>query len=260
MPTKFLAQARQAAAQGYGCMLYSEGIYEDLNKVVWGATLWNPERSVEDIVRDYVRFYFGSERMSDWTDLIMGLEETWPPDALLKKDRAMVEKLSGLAEELGAAVPPTPTSRSRWQYLMDRAEMDSRMVQIGSDEGLLSEAKAVLTDAGYVRDMETFRRDVQLLRNRAATRAEAVKALFQFHWEYLGRADLDRTTSLVTMPPGFVGQRDWDRLATLLDEALAATDGESMRMAVLRGFKEWFWYNNITLDFLLFVGTPSDSA
>jgi hypothetical protein len=51
-----------------------------------------------------------------------------------------------------------------------------------------------------------------------------------------------------------------DRLAMPLNEALAATDGESMRMAVLREFKEWLWYNNITLDVFLSVGTPSDSA
>lgn len=250
MPTKCVEQARQAAAHGYGSMLYSEGVYEDVNKIVWGSALWEPGRDLKDIVGEYARFYFGPDRVADWRDLILGLEQTWPPETLNTKDPALVEKLCGLAKELGATIPATQTSRIRWQYLMDRAEMDLRMVRVGADEGLLREARALLTDAGYARDMQALRRNVQDLRDKAAARAEAVEALFQFHWEYLGRAHLDRTTSLVTTPPGFIGQRDWDRLATALGKALADADDEDMRMAVLKGFKEWFWHNNITLDFL----------
>ncbi len=54
----------------------------------------------------------------------------------------------------------------------------------------------------------------------------------------------------MTTPPAFIGQRDWDTALSMLDRALAESDPEAMRNILLRGFKEWFWHNNITIDFL----------
>ena len=78
----------------------------------------------------------------------------------------------------------------------------------------------------------------------------ALQELFEIHWAYLERSHTDRTTGLVITPPAFVGQRDWDTLLPVLDRALAETDDAAMRKALLRGFKQWFWHNNITIDFM----------
>lgn len=250
MPHRYVPQARDAAAHGYGAVLYSEGFYEDINKIAWALTLWNPERNPEDIVREYARFYFGSESADEWVELILGLESTWPQETLLAADSDKVEALHRAAEKLASQAPADPASRVRAQYLRDRAELDAKMVRIGSDEDLLREAKAVLDDAGYSDDGAALRERVARFKEQVAARVAAVRDLFETHWAYLERAHLERTTGLVITPPSFIGQRDWEDLHAVLDRALQETDDDALRIALLRGYKQWFWHNNITIDFL----------
>ena len=42
-----------------GFVTYSDGIGDDVNKFVWTALGWNPDRDVEEILLDYARFFFG---------------------------------------------------------------------------------------------------------------------------------------------------------------------------------------------------------
>ena len=44
-----------------GFVTYSDGIGDDLNKFVWTALGWDPDRPLEDIVLDYSRFFFGPD-------------------------------------------------------------------------------------------------------------------------------------------------------------------------------------------------------
>lgn len=250
LPRKFTEMARETANAGYGALLYSEGIYEDLNKIVWACTLWNPERTAESIVREYAQFYFDSDSEDDWAELILGLEETWPQANLPQHSVDRIETLHQLAVHLGGQTGGAEPSRVRWRYLMDRAEMDRRMARIGNDTELLRETKKVFTACGYEKDDEVLREQLRQLHDRIKQRADAVSDLFEFQWEYLVRAHLERTTALVTIPPDYIGQRDWDTLLKVLDRALAQPELESMRTEMLRGFKEWFWHGNIDLGFV----------
>jgi hypothetical protein len=250
MPQKYLEAAKAAVSNGYGAALYSEGIYEDFNKVLWVCALWNPVRTAEDIAAEYARFYFGPDNEHDGASLILGLERTWPQEALLEKEPELVRQLHEQAQRVGAKLPPAYAGLVRWQYLMDRAEMDKRLMEIGSDTELLREVKRVFTELGYAGDLVALRAKVQDLHKGAAARNDAIESLFHFHWEYLTRAHLDRSTLLIATPPKFVGQRDWDLLETLLGRALQEEDGESMRTKALQGFRQWFWHNNITLEYV----------
>ena len=42
-----------------GFVTYSDGVGDDVNKVIWTALGWDPDRSLDDIVLDYARFFFG---------------------------------------------------------------------------------------------------------------------------------------------------------------------------------------------------------
>jgi len=44
-----------------GFVTYSDGIGDDLNKFVWTALGWDPDRPLDDIVLDYSRFFFGPD-------------------------------------------------------------------------------------------------------------------------------------------------------------------------------------------------------
>ncbi len=42
-----------------GFVTYSDGVGDDVNKVVWTALGWDPDRDLNDIMLDYARFFFG---------------------------------------------------------------------------------------------------------------------------------------------------------------------------------------------------------
>ena len=57
-----------------GCRPYSEGIYEDLNKVLLLALGWDPSRDVREIVGDYAAFHFGEEARGPVTEAALLME------------------------------------------------------------------------------------------------------------------------------------------------------------------------------------------
>lgn len=48
-----------------GSFPYSEGIYEDINKVLMLQLEWSPDRDLDSIIREYATGYFGSETADD---------------------------------------------------------------------------------------------------------------------------------------------------------------------------------------------------
>lgn len=44
-----------------GFVTYSDGIGDDVNKFVWTALGWDPDRPLDDILLDYARFFFGPD-------------------------------------------------------------------------------------------------------------------------------------------------------------------------------------------------------
>ena len=59
-----------------GGFLYSEGIFEDINKVVSLELLRDPDMSPELSIMEYCAYYFGEEYSRELTDIIMRLEKT----------------------------------------------------------------------------------------------------------------------------------------------------------------------------------------
>lgn len=44
-----------------GALTYSDGVNDDLNKVIWSARLWDPHTEVSSVLRGYSRYYFGQD-------------------------------------------------------------------------------------------------------------------------------------------------------------------------------------------------------
>jgi hypothetical protein len=60
-----------------GSLTYSEGIYDDVNKFIWGDQDWDPTTDVVDTLREYARLFFGSTYTESVSSAIMGLERNW---------------------------------------------------------------------------------------------------------------------------------------------------------------------------------------
>lgn len=65
MPERIKRYWDKTAGRMAGAYPYSEGIYEDLNKIVALQLQWSPGRTAEEIVSEYAEFYFGAESVND---------------------------------------------------------------------------------------------------------------------------------------------------------------------------------------------------
>lgn len=61
LPGRIESLWREVQHRIAGGFPYSEGIYEDINKVICLGLYWNPDANVQDIVRQYIGFEYGKE-------------------------------------------------------------------------------------------------------------------------------------------------------------------------------------------------------
>jgi hypothetical protein len=61
----------------YGFLTYSEGVNDDVNKIVWSGLGWNPDTDLLDILRDYSRFFIGPDYTDDFARGLLDLEQNW---------------------------------------------------------------------------------------------------------------------------------------------------------------------------------------
>lgn len=86
-PLRFAALFRKpGAAHLTGCRPYSEGIYEDLNKVLILEFGWNPSLDVRKALGDYAAFYFGEEARGPVAEAALLLETNLNHNAWLVQD------------------------------------------------------------------------------------------------------------------------------------------------------------------------------
>ena len=60
-----------------GSISYSDGVHDDVNKVVWTRLGWNPSATPREIVLEYTRCFFGSTAAESAADGILALEKNW---------------------------------------------------------------------------------------------------------------------------------------------------------------------------------------
>lgn len=60
-----------------GFISYSEGCNDDVNKAVWSALNWDPERDVTEVLREYGRYFIGHEHADAFAQGLLALEQNW---------------------------------------------------------------------------------------------------------------------------------------------------------------------------------------
>ena len=127
---------------------YSEGIFEDLNKVVCLQLYWDGDRRAEDIVKEYAAAEFAPEAAGLVTQAVMRLERNMSHDlakewketlagahadkpvyhlnSCSKPDECL--DLLGRAE---ASMDEAARKSWRWRVLKIRAELDSELARTG---------------------------------------------------------------------------------------------------------------------------------
>lgn len=132
------------AAYTDGFISYSDGVHDDMNKVVWSQMAWDTKSDVNNIVVEYCSFFFGSGIANEAADGIMALEQNWvgpiTGNAVIGKTLEQWKKLE--------AENPQLAGNWRWQQMVMRAYYDAYIQQrLAYEKKLEVEANDILANA-----------------------------------------------------------------------------------------------------------------
>ncbi len=126
---------------------YSEGIFDDLNKVVCAQLYWDPDRPVGEIVREYVTGEFAPEVAEEVAAAVAILERTLPRERQTRDGVTCwvlahpegAEQAHALLQSAAGKLDRRAQESWRWRILANRALVDAELVR---GEGRLSAGAA----------------------------------------------------------------------------------------------------------------------
>ena len=120
-----------------GGLPYSEGRFEDINKVTCLSLFWDRNAEALDIVRRYVRRYFSHTHADRIAEAILTLEATYPTPGPAKD--AAVQKAHALLTAADSALPDAVRTSWRWRILLLRSIIDAEAARMGWTRAPVSE-------------------------------------------------------------------------------------------------------------------------
>jgi hypothetical protein len=138
-----------------GFLSYSDGVHDDVNKVIWSQMSWYPTKDVRDVVVEYARLFFGHKISEQVADGILALERNWVGPV---EENGGIETTFVFWKNLENQNPGLKLNW-RWQQLIMRAYYDTYVKRRKVYEQKLErQANAVLEKAseiGVLKSMET---------------------------------------------------------------------------------------------------------
>jgi hypothetical protein len=105
-----------------GFLTYSEGVNDDVNKILWSGLGWNSKTEPAHILREYSRYFIGPEFEGSFSKVLFALEQNWVgpistnADVMLTLDQV---------EEMERAANPALLLNWRFQQVVYRANYDA---------------------------------------------------------------------------------------------------------------------------------------
>jgi hypothetical protein len=143
-----------------GFISYSDGVHDDVNKIIWTRLAWDPTISERNALIDYANFFFGSKLKEDAADAILALETNWQgPAATNGSIQTTWQSWTQLARKY-----PLLKNNWRWQMYLLRADYDAYVRKRGIYETTLEEeANDVLRQAGGIGPELAIKRALEIL-------------------------------------------------------------------------------------------------
>lgn len=79
-PTELRTLHRLYAPYTIGSVSYSEGVHDDVNKMIWSALEWDKDADLREILLDYCRMFLYETDEEKMADVILLLEKNWQGD------------------------------------------------------------------------------------------------------------------------------------------------------------------------------------
>ena len=152
-----------------GFITYSDGIHDDVNKIVWSARGWAPDVDVREVLKDYARAFFRPDLAEAAADGILALETNW--DGALSVNGAVEGTLSYW--QTLAVEAPDLRDNWRWQLCLLRSVYDAyTRRRLLYETRLEEEANASLATASEV-GAERAMQDARRILDRATAKPTA---------------------------------------------------------------------------------------
>jgi hypothetical protein len=143
-PVQFAEIHNATAPETVGFISYSDGVHDDVNKILWNVLAWDPDTSPRDILIEYARFFFAPEVAETAADGMFALERNWLGSL---RDNGGVDGALALWNGLEKQAPALE-GNWRWQMCLVRAVYDAytrhRLIY---EDALAEEASAKLAEA-----------------------------------------------------------------------------------------------------------------
>ena len=169
-PVEFAALHAETAPDVCGSVSYSEGITDDVNKMLWSDLDFFGARPVRDILLDYTRLFFYGADADAIADAILALEQNWFGDPA---DNSGIEATAARFDALRIHFP---FLMNNWRFvqLLLRADCDLLLRKRRRFElELIEKAEAALKESGIPAAIATlktpFSADYRTLRDEIET-------------------------------------------------------------------------------------------
>lgn len=144
-----------------GFISYSDGVHDDVNKVVWSQMGWDSKADVKNIMLEYSRFFFGNKVTDKAADGIFALEQNWVGPL---QGNETVGKTLELWKTLETENPQL-AGNWRWQQLVMRAYYDALVQQRQAYErSLENQAYEILATAGTIGADKSMTQALEILK------------------------------------------------------------------------------------------------
>jgi hypothetical protein len=133
LPRRWQRLWDQAGGVLQGGFPYSEGIYEDMSKAIVSQFYWDPDRSAQATLREYIAYEFSPAVVDEALALIDLLEDTASRHFQKEPiDASEVRRAALLAESIDARLPGWARQGWRWEIVRLRAILDRERFAGGS--------------------------------------------------------------------------------------------------------------------------------
>ncbi|MEO8268604.1 MAG: hypothetical protein ABI557_02720 [Aureliella sp.] len=105
-----------------GFLSYSEGCNDDVNKIIWSGLGWNPQVKVDEILRQYGRYFVGPRHEEGIAQGLLALERNWRGPLLTNSG---VDITMAQFQNMERSATPADLRNWRFQQLLYRAYYDA---------------------------------------------------------------------------------------------------------------------------------------
>ena len=154
-----------------GFLTYSEGCNDDVNKAVWSGLGWDPQKPLIEILREYGRYFIGTDFTDDFAQGLLALERNWRGPLAAN---ASVETTLEQFQRMEQAASPALRRNWRFQEALFRAYYDAYLrSRLLYETTLEQQAMGALRQADRLGSSMVLR-EAEAILNRALTEPVAL--------------------------------------------------------------------------------------